>query len=93
MTMRGRIRSLTQSAGGNPARRELPVRAVAASHGRQRDQLDQANGPGSDTFEWDMRNSDGPTDRGFYDCACGCQFTAHVATTVSCPNCGAGQAW
>ncbi|MEA2372260.1 MAG: hypothetical protein QOH12_2654 [Solirubrobacteraceae bacterium] len=49
--------------------------------------------PGGDTFEWDMRKSDGPTDRAFYDCGCGYKFTARVATTVSCPHCGAGQAW
>jgi hypothetical protein len=53
-----------------------------------------APGPaGGDTFEWDMRKSDGPTDRAFYDCGCGYKFTARVATTVSCPHCGAGQAW
>ncbi len=46
-----------------------------------------------DTFEWDMRKNDGPTDRAFYDCGCGYKFTARVATTVSCPHCGAGQAW
>lgn len=48
---------------------------------------------GGDTFEWDMRKNDGPTDRAFYDCDCGYKFTARVATTVSCPHCGAGQAW
>ena len=92
--MRERIRSLTESAGASPARRVGPGasrrRTGTPSNAIRRS---AANGPGGDTFEWDMRKSDGPTDRAFYDCSCGYQFTARVATTVSCPNCGAGQAW
>jgi hypothetical protein len=49
--------------------------------------------PAGDTFEWDTRKSDGPTDSALYSCGCGFRFTARVATTVSCPNCGSGQAW
>jgi hypothetical protein len=60
---------------------------------RESDPAEQPDRRGGDTFEWDMRRSDGPTDSAFYDCACGHKFTARVATTVSCPHCGAGQAW
>lgn len=34
-----------------------------------------------------------PEDHATYGCACGLVFAAAVSTTVSCPNCGAGQAW
>jgi hypothetical protein len=87
--MRGRIRSLTQSAtapspprgGSGGTRGGTPGGSV----GRTR--------PSGDTFEWNMRRAGGPTDEAFYECACGYQFTARVATTVACPNCGVGQAW
>lgn len=39
------------------------------------------------------REAGGPVDRASYACACGCQFRAPVSTTVSCPHCGADQAW
>jgi hypothetical protein len=94
MTVRGRIRSLTESAGAVPTRRTLADRAVATPSPRLADHPEPANRPAAgDTFEWDMRKSDGPTDAALYDCACGYKFTARVATTVSCPNCGTGQAW
>jgi len=82
MGMRTRLRPSAQAAGKSAR----PAPAPAASRGG-------LTSAGGDTFEWDMRKSDGPTDRAFYDCGCGYQFTARVATTVSCPNCGAGQAW
>jgi predicted Zn-ribbon and HTH transcriptional regulator len=40
-----------------------------------------------------MRASDGPVDLGHYACGCGYQFAAPVETAVSCPHCGADQAW
>jgi hypothetical protein len=40
-----------------------------------------------------VREAGGPVDRAAYGCACGCNFRAHVSTTVSCPRCGAAQAW
>jgi hypothetical protein len=76
--MRGRFQSLTQSTTARPPRR-------GAGGGR--------TSPGGDTFEWNMRRAVGPTDQALYECACGYKFTARVATTVACPNCGAGQAW
>jgi hypothetical protein len=40
-----------------------------------------------------VREAGGPVDRAAYACACGYMFSAEVSTTVSCPHCGAGQAW
>jgi hypothetical protein len=39
------------------------------------------------------RASGGPIDRAQYACACGFVFEAAVSTSVTCPHCGAGQAW
>jgi rubrerythrin len=40
-----------------------------------------------------LRESGGPDDRAMYTCTCGYVFQADVSTSVSCPHCGAGQAW
>jgi hypothetical protein len=40
-----------------------------------------------------MRESGGPDDRAMYTCSCGYVFQADVTTSVTCPHCGAGQAW
>ncbi|HUB72525.1 MAG TPA: hypothetical protein VL979_00640 [Solirubrobacteraceae bacterium] len=40
-----------------------------------------------------VREAGGPVDRASYSCQCGYLFSAEVSTTVSCPHCGAGQAW
>ena len=34
-----------------------------------------------------------PEDAALYRCHCGTSFTAAVTTCVTCPHCGAGQAW
>jgi len=86
MTIRTRIRSSAQAAGKSAL--TAPTRGGRPSHGGGG--LPSTAG---DNFEWDMRRNDGPTDRALYDCGCGYKFTARVATTVSCPHCGAGQAW
>jgi len=39
------------------------------------------------------REAGGPVDMACYACECGYLFVASVSTTVSCPHCGAGQAW
>jgi hypothetical protein len=39
------------------------------------------------------REAGGPMDEASYTCACGYLFSAPVSTSVSCPHCGAGQAW
>lgn len=40
-----------------------------------------------------LRASGGPDDRASYTCSCGLVFEASVSTGVSCPHCGADQAW
>ena len=40
-----------------------------------------------------VREAGGPVDRASYSCACGYLFSASVSTSVSCPHCGADQAW
>jgi hypothetical protein len=40
-----------------------------------------------------VREAGGPVDQACYTCACGYLFVASVSTTVSCPHCGARQAW
>jgi hypothetical protein len=40
-----------------------------------------------------VREAGGPIDRASYNCACGYLFSASVSTSVSCPHCGADQAW
>ena len=40
-----------------------------------------------------LRASGGPDDIASYGCACGYLFEAPVSTGVSCPHCGAAQAW
>ena len=40
-----------------------------------------------------VREAGGPIDRASYGCRCGYAFRAPVTTTVSCPHCGATQAW
>ena len=40
-----------------------------------------------------VRRAGGPLDVAVYTCTCGYLFSAAVSTTVSCPHCGAGQAW
>jgi rubrerythrin len=45
------------------------------------------------TPESRYREAGGPEDRSTYACRCGYVFEAPVSTSVSCPHCGAGQAW
>lgn len=35
----------------------------------------------------------GPVDNASYTCQCGYMFSAAVSTSVTCPHCGAAQAW
>ncbi|MGH2832092.1 MAG: hypothetical protein ACRDK2_04900 [Solirubrobacteraceae bacterium] len=39
------------------------------------------------------RAAGGPLDEACYSCQCGYVFEASVSTTVTCPHCGASQAW
>ena len=40
-----------------------------------------------------VREAGGPVDHAAYGCGCGYGFSAAVSTTVTCPHCGAAQAW
>jgi hypothetical protein len=40
-----------------------------------------------------VQSAGGPTDHASYSCSCGYLFSADVSTSVTCPHCGAGQAW
>jgi hypothetical protein len=40
-----------------------------------------------------VREAGGPLDHASYGCPCGYVFDASVSTSVTCPHCGAGQAW
>jgi hypothetical protein len=69
----------------SPARRLRTVEAVRAP---------EPAPPAEDRAqERRVRESGGPIDRAHYACACGFVFEADVSTSVSCPHCGAGQAW
>jgi hypothetical protein len=96
MTVRARLTSLRRSTGGpkGPGRRTAASDEHRAASPRPRERDREPEQPtGADTFEWRMRASDGPVDLGHYACACGYQFAAPVETAVSCPHCGADQAW
>jgi hypothetical protein len=54
--------------------------------------------PAAPERRWDaeverVREAGGPLDRASYVCGCGYVFSAAVSTTVTCPHCGADQAW
>ncbi len=66
-------------AAADPAVRAQPVPAHPA---RACDQAAQR-----------VREAGGPVDRASYTCSCGYLFSASVSTSVSCPHCGAYQAW
>ncbi len=85
--MRAKLRSL------GPGRDAIDAARLSPSAPRRPRPAEPDGRIGPDTFEWRMRESDGPVDLGHYACACGFQFTARVATTVRCPHCGAAQAW
>ena len=40
-----------------------------------------------------LRASGGPDDRAQYTCGCGYVWEADVSASVTCPHCGASQAW
>jgi hypothetical protein len=40
-----------------------------------------------------VRDAGGPLDNASYTCGCGFMFLAPVSTNVTCPHCGASQAW
>jgi hypothetical protein len=52
-----------------------------------------ARAAGLDLAVEKVREAGGPVDLASYGCHCGYHFSASVSTTVSCPHCGATQAW
>jgi hypothetical protein len=75
-----------------PARRHRQPRVVVESQAARPGQP-RVSAPSIDSAEQRVRDAGGPVDQAFYSCACGLLFQAKVSTTVSCPHCGAGQAW
>jgi hypothetical protein len=75
-----RVRPLRQAI-----RRDIPA--------PRRGHLSSVPAPPELKEEQRVRESGGPEDRAFYTCSCGYAFDAAVTTSVSCPHCGAAQAW
>jgi hypothetical protein len=80
--MRTRTNPATDRRRATPGRRGRHVAARAASP------APAPRGP-----EDRVREAGGPLDVALYGCSCGFQFEASVSASVSCPHCGAGQAW
>jgi len=92
-----RSRSERRPASPAPARsrrdaavQDLPPRQAEQAVALQPDPVAQLE---PDLAVQRAREAGGPTDEASYNCHCGCVFAASVSTTVSCPHCGAGQAW
>lgn len=90
MRVRSNRHSDTRHRGGSArrgfiVRREAPAPPVAESPSE----------PGEDDLfdERRLRASGGPNDRAQYTCGCGYVWEADVSASVSCPHCGASQAW
>lgn len=75
---------------GGAERAPEPEREPAS---RAYEPLDGACTRGCDPDVRRAREAGGPIDHASYTCACGCLFDAPVSTSVSCPHCGADQAW
>ena len=70
---------------GSLLRREPSVTQVA--------EPEPAAGDDDLTDERRLRSSGGPNDRAQYSCGCGYVWEADVSASVTCPHCGAAQAW
>ena len=75
-----RVRPLRQAI-----RRDIPA--------PRRGHLTSVPSPPELQAERRVREFGGPEDKAFYTCSCGYAFDADVTTSVTCPHCGAGQAW
>jgi hypothetical protein len=89
-----RVRSDRQSEkrhrGGPTRRGPLVRREPSASPAAP----EPASAAEDDLFdERRLRASGGPSDRAQYACGCGFVWEADVSASVSCPHCGAAQAW
>jgi len=71
-----------------------PTSSLTKRRGSRRDRARPGERvEGADQAAERVREAGGPRDSASYVCACGFVFVAPVSTTVSCPHCGAGQAW
>jgi hypothetical protein len=77
--------------GVEPANTAEPAPTVAVNRGAAL-VLEPASKP-CDPDTRRVREAGGPIDRASYACSCGYLFRASVSTSVSCPHCGAEQAW
>ena len=75
---------------GGPLRRphllKRDEKAAPAADPEAREEEDLAD-------ERRLRASGGPDDRAQYTCGCGYVWEADVSASVTCPHCGASQAW
>ncbi|HTY97659.1 MAG TPA: hypothetical protein VMB91_11510 [Solirubrobacteraceae bacterium] len=74
----------------------LPLRRTShRARGRDRAEARQpaVTHPRRDHAAQRVREAGGPLDSASYTCGCGLFFSAPVSTSVTCPRCGAGQAW
>jgi hypothetical protein len=60
---------------------------------RQHDQQRAIPSPATDEAVLRGRAAGGPVDEACYPCSCGYFFIAPVSANVTCPHCGANQAW
>jgi len=90
---RGRAAGLlVRRARKSPPRPPAPE---GASETEQREAADLPAQPADrDLFhERRLRDSGGPEDVATYTCGCGLVWEAPVTASVTCPHCGAPQAW
>ena len=76
---------------GGPSRRGPLVRREPSASPAEPEPAPPAE---DDLFdERRLRASGGPSDRTQYACGCGFAWEDDVSASVSCPHCGAAQAW
>jgi hypothetical protein len=76
---------------GGPSRRGPLVRREPSASPAESEPAPPAE---DDLFdERRLRASGGPSDRAQYACGCGFAWEDYVSASVSCPHCGAAQAW
>lgn len=96
--MKPSLRTLTEARTRNlrsaGARRGGLVRRRSSAPAASAEQpaSAQPSGP-ADLALARTRAAGGPLDEACYSCECGYVFEASVSTTVTCPHCGASQAW
>jgi hypothetical protein len=71
-----------------------PEGDAAAESALARPQPAPADDPADEPFdEHRWRLAGGPEDRARYTCTCGYVWDTAVSASVTCPHCGAAQAW